>query len=253
MGDTRRRQRLTRRDGGTGAHDDGDRPLRGTAALSLLTLAACTPAAPPAQPEASAAIAAAAGGGAELDAVERLPDGKTLQEFYACVETDLTAAGRMRRDVAPADAPYTTDDLVRDFANIALNDRICATRTAASSTCETPALLRRWDQAGAGRGDHRRLDLARGRRARPRQRRRLHPAARAPDRPRHRDDAGRRRELPGALHGQRRAQRRRRPDPRRDSRPSPRRWRRRCTTPRSTSSASPTPCRTPPSLDSTAR
>ena len=28
----------------------------------------------------------------------------------------------MRRDVAPADAPYTVDDLVRDFERIALYD-----------------------------------------------------------------------------------------------------------------------------------
>ncbi len=44
-------------------------------------------------------------------------------------------------------------------------------------------------QAGARRGDDRRLDLARGRRARPRQRRRLHPPAGAPDRPRRRRSA----------------------------------------------------------------
>ena len=38
-----------------------------------------------------------------------------LTAFYAGVEGDLTASGRMRRETAFADAPFTVDDLVRNF------------------------------------------------------------------------------------------------------------------------------------------
>lgn len=50
------------------------------------------------------------------------PEGEDLKAFYASVERDLIASGRMRRETAPADAPYTIDDLVRDFERIALWD-----------------------------------------------------------------------------------------------------------------------------------
>jgi len=49
-------------------------------------------------------------------------DPKSLKDFYASVESQLIANGRMRRDVAPVDAPYTTGDLVRDFERVALYD-----------------------------------------------------------------------------------------------------------------------------------
>ena len=112
---------------------------------------------------------------------ETPPGGESLREFYASVEGDLTASGRMRRETAPADAPFTDADLIRDFDRIALHDeyvdlggRFVHSRDAGAA----PPL----GQAGARRGDDRRLDPARGRRPRPRQRRRLHPAPRAPDR-----------------------------------------------------------------------
>ncbi len=45
-----------------------------------------------------------------------------LVSFYADVQGELTASGRMRLDTAPSDAPFTVDDLVRNFERIALYD-----------------------------------------------------------------------------------------------------------------------------------
>ena len=76
---------------------------------------------------------------------ETPPGGESLREFYASIEGDLTASGRMRRDIAPADAPYTTDDLVRDFERIALHDEYVDLGDRFVHS-EAPALLRRWEQ-----------------------------------------------------------------------------------------------------------
>ena len=112
--------------------------VRGLAvALLLAALAGCTsriepeprPARPPAPPPAAEAV----------------PGGESLDDFYASIERDLTSSGRMRRDVAPADAPYTVDDLVRDFERIALYDEY-ADVGGRFVRAESPALLRRWDR-----------------------------------------------------------------------------------------------------------
>ena len=119
---------------------NGRRPraARGLAvALLLAALAGCTsriepeprPARPPAPPPAAEAV----------------PGGESLDDFYASIERDLTSSGRMRRDVAPADAPYTVDDLVRDFERIALYDEY-ADVGGRFVRAESPALLRRWDR-----------------------------------------------------------------------------------------------------------
>jgi hypothetical protein len=78
-------------------------------------------------------------------AAETVPGGESLSDFYASIEHDLTASGRMRRDVAPEDAPYTVDDLVRDFERIALFDEY-ADVGGRFVRAESPALLRRWDR-----------------------------------------------------------------------------------------------------------
>ena len=112
--------------------------VRGLAvALLLAALAGCTsriepeprPARPPAPPPAAEAV----------------PGGESLDDFYASIERDLTSSGRMRRDVAPADAPYTVDDLVRDFERIALYDEYVDVG-GRFVRAESPALLRRWDR-----------------------------------------------------------------------------------------------------------
>ena len=68
----------------------------------------------------------------------------------------------MRREIAPADAPYTVDDLVRDFERIALYDEYVDLGGRFVHS-ETPALLRRWDRPVRVGGDDRRLGPARGR------------------------------------------------------------------------------------------
>jgi hypothetical protein len=74
---------------------------------------------------------------------EAAPD--QLTQFYAEMEAGLTASGRMRRDTAPADAPFGIADLVRNFEMIALHDEYVdvggrfVRRT-------TPATLRRWER-----------------------------------------------------------------------------------------------------------
>jgi hypothetical protein len=69
----------------------------------------------------------------------------SLVQFYADVEGDLTASGRMRREIAPADAPYSVEDLVRNFERIALYDEYVdlGGRFVRS---ETPSFLRRWNR-----------------------------------------------------------------------------------------------------------
>ncbi len=67
----------------------------------------------------------------------------TLVAYYAGVEGELTASGRMRLDTAPPDAPFTVDDLVRNFERIALYDEY-VDMDGRFVRRETPALLRRW-------------------------------------------------------------------------------------------------------------
>lgn len=78
---------------------------------------------------------------AGLDAL----DDNSLVAFYAGVEGDLTASGRMRQETAPEDAPFTVDDLVRDFERVALYDEYVDV-DGRFLRSETPALLRRWDR-----------------------------------------------------------------------------------------------------------
>jgi hypothetical protein len=97
------------------------------------------------------------GGSPELIALESDPpeprgeiDGSggsagSLTEFYAGVEGDLTSSGRMRRETSPVDAPFTIDDLVRNFERIALYDEYVDVG-GRFLRAETPALLRRWNR-----------------------------------------------------------------------------------------------------------
>lgn len=74
-----------------------------------------------------------------------LTDGsEMLTQIYAEVEGQLTASGRMRREVAPADAPYSVDDLVRNFERVALYDEYVDVGGQFLRS-ETPAYLRRWE------------------------------------------------------------------------------------------------------------
>jgi len=123
------------------------RPRRAAALVGAvwLVLAGCTgpgssslapsAGAPPA-PSADAADAAGTKADAETAA---------LSSYYAEVEGGLTATGRMRRETAPDDAPYTVEDLVRNFERVALYDEYVDVNGRFVRS-ETPAVLRRWDR-----------------------------------------------------------------------------------------------------------
>ncbi len=128
-------------------------PMRTLGALAALFLAGCSgfdlpgfdlPGSAPAVPEAAPSPATAPPEARDLAP----PAGATepsLMKFYANVEKDLTASGRMRLETAPADAPYSIDDLIRDFERVALYDEYVDVG-GRFVHAETPALLRRWDQ-----------------------------------------------------------------------------------------------------------
>ncbi len=122
----------------------------GWAALAALCLlAACSQTGsarlPAAEPHASSALADAAPPAPRQPGDETLPDGETLRQFYAGVEGELITSGRMRREVDPVDAPFTTDDLVRDFINVGMKDEY-VDMNGHYVQAETPALLRRWEK-----------------------------------------------------------------------------------------------------------
>jgi hypothetical protein len=109
------------------------------ATLALLALAGC--ALPGAEPEVRPAALPAPTPSAEPPAED--DRGDDLTRIYAEVEGELTASGRMRRDRAPADAPYTVDDLVRNFERVALYDEYVDVGGKFVRS-ETPSYLRRW-------------------------------------------------------------------------------------------------------------
>jgi hypothetical protein len=113
------------------------RPL--AVGFACLVVAACarapvTGTTPPARPDGLAAPADA--GDAENAA---------LASFYAGVEGDLTTSGRMRRETAPTDAPYSVEDLVRNFERIALYDEYVDVGGQFVRR-ESASYLRRWNR-----------------------------------------------------------------------------------------------------------
>lgn len=114
-------------------------------AAVLLALAGCG-AGRGAAPDAQGAQTAAAWPAIEPPQPRAAPvapaDGE-LAAFYAGVQGELTASGRMRQDTAPTDAPFSVDDLVRNFERIALMDEYVDVGGRFVKH-ETPALLRRW-------------------------------------------------------------------------------------------------------------
>jgi hypothetical protein len=68
-----------------------------------------------------------------------------LAQFYAEVETGLTASGKMRRETAPADAPFNVAELVHNFERIALYDEYVEL-AGRFVRRETPSTLRRWER-----------------------------------------------------------------------------------------------------------
>jgi Protein of unknown function (DUF2927) len=121
-------------------------PVRWIGAAALCVLAGCAGRSGPdaVQPQAPASVAHAAAPAPGAAGVG-LPGGESLQQFYASVEGDLITRGRMRRETAPADIPFTSEDLVRDFVAVALHDEY-VDLGGRFVHAETPALLRRWEK-----------------------------------------------------------------------------------------------------------
>lgn len=71
-------------------------------------------------------------------------DEDALRQFYANVQSDLIATGRLRMETAPADAPYDVDDLVRDFERVALYSEYTDVN-GEFIHAESPSVLRRWN------------------------------------------------------------------------------------------------------------
>ena len=115
------------------------------AAVTFALLAGCAEHPVPGEPSSKAGVETSMPPAPRSASDETPPGGESLREFYASVEGDLTASGRMRRETAPSDAPFTDADLVRDFDRIALHDEYVDFGGRFVHT-ETPALLRRWSK-----------------------------------------------------------------------------------------------------------
>lgn len=116
--------------------------LKPVLALSAaLTLAACgglgidrgSPDAPP------MAVTAPAGRPAPAPTA----DEAVLRDYYAGVQSELIATGRLRMETAPADAPYGVGELVRDFERVALYNEYTDV-DGQFIQAEAPSVLRRW-------------------------------------------------------------------------------------------------------------
>lgn len=96
--------------------------------------------------------------------------GQPSSRTYLDYERALTDLGDLRTDTAPTDAPFTNDDLVRNFSRIALRHEIDI-EEAGSEGNSAPNALQRWEGPirwglygrGAAPGDHAEIDRFLGR------------------------------------------------------------------------------------------
>lgn len=113
------------------------------AGLALAALAACDealllPADPPSAPEVTAAAP-------PPEAPQPSEASRDLERFYARIEANLKAQGLLRTDGGTRDAPFTVDDLVRNFERIALFEEYAniGGRLVAQ---QTESQLHRWEK-----------------------------------------------------------------------------------------------------------
>lgn len=123
-------------------------PRRGAllvpACALVLTLAACGDRAGGPAPETASPTASASGEtGPPPDLPDEVADEAALRQFYANVQSDLIATGRLRMETAPADAPYDVPELVRDFERVALYNEYTDV-DGHFVHAESPSILRRW-------------------------------------------------------------------------------------------------------------
>ena len=114
-------------------------------AAPLAVLAGCSGGLGGAAPEASSSLQQASPPAPRQAYADQVPGGESLKDFYASIEGELITSGRMRRDIAPSDAPFSDSDLMRDFERIALHDEYVDLGGRFVHS-EAPALLRRWDK-----------------------------------------------------------------------------------------------------------
>ncbi|MEM7498013.1 MAG: DUF2927 domain-containing protein [Pseudomonadota bacterium] len=86
---------------------------------------------------------------ARLAALALLPlaacTGQPSAEDYAAYEATLLAVGDLRTDTAPPDAPFTNDDLVRNFSRVALRHEVDIERPGSDDNAATNP-LQRWEE-----------------------------------------------------------------------------------------------------------
>jgi hypothetical protein len=114
------------------------------AAAALLVLAACQEVAlapPPAEPRPAVPAPAPP----PPVPTERSALSRDLETFYARVEANLRAQGLLRTDGGAEDAPFDTEDLVRNFEKIALFEEY-ANVGGRIVTRETASRLHRWER-----------------------------------------------------------------------------------------------------------
>lgn len=68
-----------------------------------------------------------------------------LETYYALAQKELLAGGRLRTDTDPPDAPFTADDLVRDFIRVALFDEYSITH-GRYVLRQNASRIRRWER-----------------------------------------------------------------------------------------------------------
>ncbi|MEO1315071.1 MAG: DUF2927 domain-containing protein [Pseudomonadota bacterium] len=71
--------------------------------------------------------------------------GQPSAEDYAAYEATLRAVGDLRTETAPPDAPFTNDDLVRNFSRVALRHEVDIERPGSDENAATNP-LQRWEQ-----------------------------------------------------------------------------------------------------------
>ncbi|WP_424929542.1 DUF2927 domain-containing protein [Amaricoccus tamworthensis] len=128
---------------GPAINRSGTFPSTAGAVLSLLWVVGCS------GPDTSDTTAAGADLEPPAPATEPVDAASAAQDsltsYYASVENNLTSTGRMRRETAPADAPFGVEDLVRNFDRIALNVEYVE-QDGRYVSAETPGILKRWER-----------------------------------------------------------------------------------------------------------
>ena len=118
------------------------------AAAAMVVLQACQPVAlapPPAAPDPAPGPARAVAPQVPVQPGVRSARSRELEAFYTRVEANLRAQGLLRTDSGQRDAPFSHEDLVRTFEQIALFEEYANVggRIVAQ---KTPSRLHRWER-----------------------------------------------------------------------------------------------------------